>query len=186
MQQNLLKEKTVINLQNFGFYVAPILIFLIIFYAVYKKTPVFDEFLLGAEDGFKATISLIPTLIALVTGVSMLRSSGALELFASFVQPVCEFLKVPPQIAPLAIMRSISGSGSTALLDNIFSNYGPDSLIGTISSMIMGSTETTFYTLTVYFGSLKIKNTRHALICSVLADICAVIMAVLVAKFLVF
>lgn len=173
-------------MQNLGFYVIPTLIFLIIFYAILKNVPIFDEFLSGAEEGFQSTISLIPTLIALVTGVSMLKSSGALELFASFVSPVCEFLKIPPQIAPLAIMRPISGSGSTALLDNIFSNYGPDSLIGTIASMIMGSTETTFYTLTVYFGAVKIKNTGHALICAVLADICAIITAILVAKFLIF
>lgn len=173
-------------MQNFGFYVVPILVFLIIFYAISKKVPVFNEFLSGAEEGFTSTISLIPTLVALVTGIAMLKSSGALDLFASAVEPICEFLKIPPQIAPLALMRPISGSGSTALLDNIFAHYGPDSLIGTIASMIMGSTETTFYTLTVYFGAVKIKNTGHALTCAVLADICAIITAVLVAKFLIF
>ena len=162
------------------------MIFMIILYASFKNVSVFDEFLTGSEEGFKTTISLIPTLIALVTGVTMLKSSGALELFANFVTPICTFLKIPPQIVPLAIMRPISGSGSTALLDNIFSNYGPDSLIGTIASMIMGSTETTFYTLTVYFGSIKIKNTRHALMCAILADICAIVTAILTAKLLIF
>lgn len=171
---------------SIGFYVIPALIFLIVFYAVFKNVAVFDEFLSGAEEGFKSTAALVPTLVALVTGVSMLKASGALELFADLVQPVCTFLKIPPQIAPLAIMRPISGSGSTALLDNIFSNYGPDSLIGTIASMIMGSTETTFYTLTVYFGAVKVKNTRHALLCSVFADVCAIVTAILVAKMLVF
>ena len=174
------------NLQNFGFYVVPALIFIIIIYASFKKVSVFDEFLSGAEEGFKTTISLIPTLVALVTGISMLKASGALEIFANLIEPICAFLKIPPQIAPLALMRPISGSGSTALLDNIFSNYGPDSLIGTIASMIMGSTETTFYTLTVYFGAVKIKNTGHALTCAVLADACAIITAILVAKFLIF
>ena len=173
-------------MQNFGFYVVPIVVFSIVFYAAYKKVAVFNEFLSGAEEGFASTIALIPTLAALVTSISMLKSSGALDIFANIVQPICALLKIPPQIAPLALMRPISGSGSTALLDNIFSNYGPDSLIGTIASMIMGSTETTFYTLTVYFGAVKIKNTGHALTCAVLADICAIITAVLVAKFLVF
>lgn len=173
-------------MQNFGFYVVPTLIFLIISYAVFKNVSVFDEFLAGAEEGFASTVSLIPTLVALVTGVAMLKSSGALELFANFFKPVCEYLKIPPQIAPLALMRPISGSGSTALLDSIFSNYGPDSLVGTIASMIMGSTETTFYTLTVYFGAARIKNTRHALFCAVLADICAIVTAILVTKFLIF
>ncbi|MDO4200022.1 MAG: nucleoside recognition domain-containing protein [Clostridia bacterium] len=173
-------------MQNFGFYVVPAIIFLIICYALSQKTPIFNEFLSGAEEGFKSTISLVPTLVALVTGISMLKASGTLEIFSSVLQPICDFLKIPPQIAPLALMRPISGSGSTALLDNIFTHYGPDSLIGTIASMIMGSTETTFYTLTVYFGAVKIKNTRHALFCSVLADLCAIIMAILVSKFLVF
>ena len=173
-------------MQNFGFYVVPTLILLVIAYAAFKKVSIFDEFLSGAEEGFGSTVSLIPTLVALVTGVSMLKSSGALELFANLVQPICIFLRIPPQVAPLALMRPISGSGSTALLDNIFSNYGADSLIGTVASMIMGSTETTFYTLTVYFGSVRIKNTRHALFCSVLADICAIVVAILATKALIF
>lgn len=173
-------------MQNFGFYVVPALIFMIIIYACFKKVPIFDEFLSGAEEGFKSTISLVPTLVALVTGISMLKASGFLELFANLIEPMCNILKIPPQIAPLALMRPISGSGSTALLDSIFANYGPDSLIGTIASMIMGSTETTFYTLTVYFGAIKIKNTGHALTCAVLADICAIITAILVTKFLIF
>ena len=173
-------------MQNLGFYVVPTVVFLIIFYAAFKNVAVFDEFLSGAEEGFKTTVSLLPTLVALVTGISMLKSSGMLDLFSSFARPICEFLKIPPQIVPLAIMRPISGSGSIALLDNIFANYDPDSLVGTIASMIMGSTETTFYTLTVYFGAVKIKNTRHALMCAVLADICAIITAVLVSKFLIF
>ena len=172
-------------MQNFGFYVIPILIVLIVSFAFLKNISIFDEFLSGAEEGFGSTISLIPTLVALVTAVSMLKSSGALELFANLFYPVCTFLKIPPQIAPLALMRPISGSGSTALLDNIFSNYGPDSVIGTIASMIMGSTETTIYILTVYFGSVKIKNTGHALFCAALADICAIVTAILVTKFLI-
>lgn len=173
-------------LQTFGFYIVPTLIFLIISYALTKKVAVFDAFLSGAEEGFYSTISLIPALIALITGVTMLKASGALDLFADFANPICSFLKIPPQVIPLALMRPISGSGSIALLDNIFANYGVDSLVGTIASMIMGSTETTFYTLTVYFGAVKIKNTRHALISSVLADIFAIIVAILVSKFFYF
>ena len=159
---------------------------MIIAYALSKKIHVFDAFLSGAEEGFRSTISLLPTFIALVTSITMLKASGALDLFADLVSPACQFLKIPPQIVPLALMRPISGSGSIALLDNIFSHYGADSLIGTIASMIMGSTETTFYTLTVYFGAVKIKNTRHALFCAVLADIFAIVSAVLIAKFFMF
>lgn len=179
-----MKRKKVINiLQNFGFYVVPILIFLIISHAITKKIPVFDAFLLGAEEGFRSTISLLPALVALVTGVTMLKASGILDLFANLLSPVCAFLKIPPQIVPLALMRPVSGSGSLALLDNIFENYGVDSTIGTIASMIMGSTETTFYTLTVYFGAVKIKNTRHSIICAIIADIFAIITAILTTKF---
>lgn len=164
----------------------PTLILLVICHAIFKKVSIFNEFLAGAEEGFKSTISLIPTLVALITGITMLSASGAFDIFANLLNPICSFLKIPPEIAPLTLMRPISGSGSTALLDNIFLNYGPDSLVGTIASMIMGSTETTFYTLTVYFGAVKIKNTKHALICSVLADIGAIIVAILVSKFLIF
>lgn len=139
-------------------------------------------FLSGAEEGFRSTIALLPTFVALITSITMLKASGALDLFADFISPVCEFLRIPPQIVPLALMRPVSGSGSIALLDNIFTHYGPDTIIGTIASMIMGSTETTFYTLTVYFGAVKIKNTRHALFCAVLTDVFAIITAVLIAK----
>ncbi|MGN1041505.1 MAG: spore maturation protein [Acutalibacteraceae bacterium] len=168
---------------DFGFYVVPLILILIITCGIYKKVPIFDTFLQGAEGGFKVTISLIPTFIGLIVGVSMLKASGALDIFAKLIEPLCSFFGVPSNIVPLAIMKPISGSGSTALLDNIFLNYGPDSLTGIMASMIAGSTETTFYTMAVYFGSVKIAHTRHALFCALTTNLFAIILAIVFAKF---
>ena len=173
-------------MQNFGFYIIPACLIIILIYGIHKKVPIFDVFLSGAEDGFKSTISLIPTFIGLITSISMLKASGALDTFAQLLEPICLTLKIPSQIMPLMLMRPISGGGSTALLNDIFTSYGADGKIGTLASMIMGSTETTFYTLTVYFGAIKIKNTRHALICSVAADIFAILTAIVLANLFIF
>lgn len=170
---------------DFGFYVVPLILILIITCGIYKKVPIFDTFLQGAEGGFRTTISLIPTFVGLIVGVSMLKASGALDVFAKLIEPLCSFFDVPSDIAPLAIMKPISGSGSTALLDNIFLNHRPDSLIGIMASMIAGSTETTFYTMAVYFGSAKITHTRHAVFCALVTNFFAIILAIVSAKLFV-
>ncbi len=166
-------------MSNFGFFIIPIILFIIILTGFFKKIPVFDVFLQGAGEGINSTFSIAPSLIGLVTSVTMLKASGALDLFSNFLTPICNLIHVPPQIVPLAILRPISGSGSIALLDNIFKNFGPDSITGKIASVIMGSTETTFYTITVYFGSIGIKNLRHTVTSAVIADITAIITAIL-------
>lgn len=168
---------------NFSFYIIPIILTIIVVYAITQKVPVFDAFLSGAKNGLKTTVSLIPTLVGLVVGISMLQASGALDILANLMRPICGFFSVPSEIASLALIKPISGSGSIAVLDNIFSNHTPDSFTGTVASIIMGSTETTFYTMAVYFGSVKISNTRHTLFCALATDIFAMILAITITKF---
>ena len=160
-----------------GFYIIPTVLAAIIITGLMKKVPVFDAFLKGAGDGIQATFSIMPSLIGLITCVTMLKSSGAFDLFTKFFSPFFKIINMPAEVIPLAILRPISGSGSIALLSNIFKNFGTDSHIGNIASAIMGSTETTFYTLAVYFGSVGIKNSRHAVTCALIADTVAIITA---------
>ena len=113
----------------------------------------------------------------------MIKASGALDIFANFAEPISNIVGIPAQIIPLAILKPISGSGSIALLDNIFKNFGTDTDIGKIASVIMGSTETTFYTLTVYFGCIGIKKSRHAVVCALLTDLAAIACSIILVKF---
>ncbi|MGN1043183.1 MAG: spore maturation protein [Acutalibacteraceae bacterium] len=171
-------------MSEFGFYIIPIILVIIVFVALYKGVPVFDTFLEGALEGLKSTFSISASLIGLITAVSMLKNSGALDIISNILSPPANILHFPAEILPLAILRPVSGSGSIALLDNILKNYGAESFIGKLGSMIMGSTETTFYTIAVYFGSVKIKNSRHTIPCALLADITAFICSLFIANFL--
>lgn len=166
-------------MEKIGSYSIPIIIALIIIFGFVRKINVFDAFIEGAKDGMKSTATIAPSIIGLITAVTMLKASGALDIFSSFISPVTNFFAIPSEIVPMMILRPISGSGSIALLDNMFKNFGPDSLIGLIASVMMGSTETTFYAITVYYGSIGIKNTRHTVVCALAADIAGFIMSVL-------
>lgn len=160
------------------------MIFFIVIFGLLKKVDVFDTFLIGAKDGFDSTISILPSLVGLITAITMLKSSGALEIISKSLEPIANFLSIPKELFPLAILRPISGSGALAFIDRIFSDYGVDSLIGRVASVMMGSTETTFYTIAVYFGSVKIKNTKHAIPSALAADFTGFIMSVLSVRLL--
>lgn len=164
-------------MNQFGFYIIPTVLAIIIITGLIKKVAIFDSFLQGAAEGIQSTFSIMPSLIGLITCVTMLKSSGAFDLFANFFAPFFKIINMPAEIIPLVILRPISGSGSIALLNNIFKNFGADSHIGNLASAIMGSTETTFYTLAVYFGSVGIKNSRHAVASALIADTVAIITA---------
>lgn len=173
-------------MSSIGFYVIPITILAIITVGILKKVNVFDEFLQGATQGLNSTVSLIPSLIGLIVAVNMLKSSGAFDIFATFSSPFLKFLGLPAEVVPMALLRPISGSGSIAILDNILKNHGPDSFIGRLASVMSGSTETTFYTLTVYFGAVKIKNSKYAIPCAVTADIVAMISSLLTLRYFMY
>ena len=149
----------------------PVMITLIILYGLKEKINVFDTFLDGAKEGIEIVFKLFPTLVGIFLAVGALRSSGLIDFIVGLLSPVVEFLKFPSEIMPLALLRPISGSASMAVAVDIMQNYGVDTLTGIISSTIMGSTETTFYTIAIYTSCVGIKKTRGILLAALAADI---------------
>lgn len=162
---------------NFSDYIMPFFILLIIGFGLYKRINVFDTFVDGAKRGFNVFLSILPSLTALFLAVQMLKSSQGIEIISKFLSPVVYLLKIPPETIPLCIMSPISGGGSLSVFESIISQYGPDSYIGRVASVMMGSTETTFYAIAVYFGAVGVKKIRHTAICSLCADFTSFILA---------
>lgn len=159
-----------IFLAKIGSYVFPVLLVGIPLYAFLKGVPVYETFIKGAEEGLKTAIGILPYLVTIFVGIACFRSSGALNIVSSFLKPVLTPLGIPPDVIPLIIVRPISGSGALAVTGDILRTYGPDSSIGILASILQGSTDTTFYVVTLYFGSVGIKKTRHALISCLIGD----------------
>ena len=164
---------------NFGAYAIPVVIAAIVLFGFLHRVPVFDTFVAGAKEGLHTTVSILPTLIGLIMAVSMLSASGALDLFSSLLAPAARFLGLPPQVMPLALIKPFSGSGSTAVLTQIYRACGPDSFAGRVASVMAGSTETTFYAVAVYFGAVGVKKTRHPIPAALLGDLTACIFSAL-------
>ena len=158
-------------------FILPAVISGIILFGFYRQVNLFDAFLAGAREGAKSAFSVLPALVGLVTSVSMLRASGALSFLARVLSPVTGVLGMPPEVLPLALLRPVSGSGSLAILQDILTATGPDSMAGRIASVMMGSSETTFYALAVYFGAVGIKNSRYTLPAALLCDLCGALCA---------
>lgn len=165
-------------------YALPFIIFLILTVGLIKKVSVYEEFVEGAKDGFKVSVSIIPYLVAIIVGISMFRASGAMDVLASFLSPLLNYLSVPVESIPIMITRSLSGSATLGLFSDIAHNFGPDSYITKLCAVIVGSSETTFYVLSVYFGSIGIKKFRYALLVGILADIIGIVGAVLVCSWI--
>jgi spore maturation protein B len=155
---------------TFTIYLIPALMTVIIVTALVRKVPVYDVFIDGVEDGLKIVVGIFPTMLAILTAVAMLRASGTIDLLISLLAPVTNALHIPEEVMPLAMIRPISGSGALGVLTDTLRTYGPDTDTGRIASVIMGSTETTFYTLCVYFASTKVKYTKKAIPCALLGD----------------
>lgn len=162
----------------------PMVIFFIILYGLTEKVKVFDNFLEGAKEGIKTTFSILPTLIGLFLAIGALRSSGILDLIIKITSPILEIFNFPSELMPLAILRPISGSASIAVATDIMKQAGVDSLIGNIASTIMGSTETTLYTIAIYTSCIKIKKTRFILLAALTADITGIIVSNFIWNFL--
>ena len=164
-------------------YIIPFLLVGIPFYGlVFKKIKVYESFVEGAKDGFDIAVRIMPYLIAILVAIGMFRASGAMELFISLISPFLNAIGFPPENVPLVIMRPLSGSGSLGLFTDLVNEYGTDSLFTKIGATMFGSTETTFYVLAVYFGSVGIRKSRHALIAGLIADAVGVIAAVYICK----
>jgi spore maturation protein B len=158
--------------------VVPATIFFILIFGFVRKVPVFDVFVSGAKEGAMSCFDILPSLVGLILAVNMLSASGALDLVSSALRPAALALGLPPEVMPLALMRPVSGSGSNALLLQLFRDYGPDSFVGRVASVMNGSTETTFYAIAVYFGAVGIKKTRHTIPAALTADLVGYIASV--------
>ena len=160
-------------------YIIPAIIVFIVVYALIKGVPVFDVFISGAQEGFGTAASVLPALIGLMTAIGMFKASGALDMLTAAIRPLAQMVHIPPEVVPLAIVRPISGSGALAVFQDILKSYGPDSLIGQVASVMQGSTETTFYTIAVYYGVTKVQRTRHTLASSLVGDVTGFFMSAL-------
>ena len=162
----------------------PIIIAIIVIYGLLEKNKVYDTFVEGAKEGIEIVVKLFPTLLGLFIAIGTLRSSGVLDCIIQFISPITSILHIPSEIMPLAILRPISGSASTAVATDIMTNFGVDSKIGLIASTIMGSTETTFYTIAIYTSCVGIKKIRFVLACALLGDLVGMLTSVVIWGFL--
>ena len=158
----------------------PVIFMIVIISAAKKKEDVFSCFSQGAKESIEIIYNIFPSVFSLMLAISMLRTSGLLDFIISFISPVCNYFKIPPQILPQALLRPLSGSGSLAILSDILKNYGADSLIGITACVLSGSTETTFYTLAVYFGGAGIKKIRYALKAALIADFISIAVSIII------
>ena len=163
-------------------YIVPLLLLTASLLALRRKENTYDLLLSGAADGLKLLLSITPALIFLLTAVSMLRASGAVELISSLLAPVFGFFGIPPETAILILVRPLSGSAALAVGADLMAQYGPDSLIGRTAAVMLGSTETTFYTISVYFGAAGIKKTRYTIPAALIADLTGFLVALLTVK----
>ena len=157
----------------------PALILVILCLGVFKRVKLYELFVDGAKEGFTTSVRIIPYLVAMLCAIGMFRASGAMDFLTDMVSPLTSLIGMPSEVFPMSIIRSLSGSGSLGIMTDLAKTYGPDSLIGRIAAVIMGSNETTFYVLAVYFGSVGISKVRHAPISGVFADIISVIASVI-------
>lgn len=162
--------------------ILPLIVLIIVVYGVKKNVNVYDTFVDGAKGSFDIVLRLFPTLLGMILGVNIFVKSGLLGFFLNVLKPLLNLIKIPMEIIPLAIMRPISGSSGVALLNTILETYGSDHFISRMASVIQGSTDTTLYILTLYFGSVGIKKTKYALKVGLLADLIGIVSAILIAR----
>jgi spore maturation protein B len=158
----------------------PVLLVAIPLAGMVRGVKVYDVFIEGAREGFDVAVKIIPFLVGILVAIGMFRGSGAMDLLLALLRPIVAPIGFPPELVPLAILRSLSGSGSLALTTDLIKTHGPDSLLGRMAATMYGSSETTFYVLAVYFGAVGVKRTRHAVPAALLADLAAAIAAVAV------
>ncbi|MCL1843826.1 MAG: spore maturation protein [Defluviitaleaceae bacterium] len=156
----------------------------ILMYAFAKKVAVYDMFIVGAKEGFKTVFHIAPTIVGLMVAVGMLRASGAFDLLSNLISPLTERVGYPTETVPLTLMRLVSSSASTGLLLDLFERYDPDSFLGRFVSIMMSSTETVFYTMSIYFMSIKITKTRFTLAGALLANFAGVVMSLWITRYL--
>lgn len=158
----------------------PLLLSYVLAYALYKKVPVYDTFTVGAKGGFGTAIRIMPHMVGMMVAITIFRESGALDLLLKALRPLLDLVHFPAEILPLSLLRPITGSGSLAITTDLLAQHGPDSYIGRLASTIQGSTDTTLYVLTVYFGAVAVRHTKYALKVGLLADLIGVLASLFV------
>lgn len=171
-------------MNNISNCIIPIIVLIIVLYALKKRVDIYDTFIDGTKESFDMILKVFPNLLAMVFGVNIFLKSGVLDFIFNNLKPIFSYINVQIEILPMAIMRPISGSASLAILNDIFLNYGPDSFIGTVASIIQGSTDTTFYVLTLYFGSIGIKKIRYAMWAGLFSDLVGIVTAIILGNVL--
>ncbi len=156
----------------------PALILFIVIYGAIKKVKIYESFVEGAKEGFNVGVRIIPYLVAMLVAIGIFRAGGAMELLARIIYPITNLIGMPAEALPMAIIRPLSGSGALGIMSEIIKTHGPDSLIARMVSVMMGSGETTFYVLAIYFGSVNITKTRQAVPAGIIADIVGILMSV--------
>jgi len=164
--------------------VIPIIVFTVVLYGAYKKIDIYDSFIKGAKEGMGIAIDIFPFLLGMMLAVNIILKSNIIQYGIEVLKPVLNFLMIPSEIVPLSLIRPISANASLSILNGIYASYGPDSFIGYIVSVIQGSTDTTIYILTLYFGSIGIKKIKHALWVGLLCDFMTVLISVFVVNML--
>lgn len=162
----------------------PLLIFTFLIYGLVKKVNIYEEFVEGAKEGFNIALRIIPYLVAMLVAIGIFRAGGAMEILIGALTPLTNFIGMPAEALPMALMRPLSGSGSIGVMTEIISVHGPDSFLGVLTSTFLGSTETTLYVLAVYFGAVNIKRTRHAVFVGLLADVAGILAALFIVNLL--
>jgi spore maturation protein B len=162
----------------------PLLIGFILLYGTFKQVPTYESFVEGGKEGIKIAVSIIPFLVGMLVAISIFRASGALDALMNWIRPLMKSLGVPAEIVPLLIIRPISGNAALGMTSDLIAVYGPDSFIGRLASVLQGSTDTTFYVLTVYFGAVGIKKMGDALKVGLLADVVGIVVAIVVVAFI--
>lgn len=162
----------------------PVMISLILITGLVKKVPLYESFVEGAKDGFGTAVSIIPHLVGMMVAVEIFRVSGALGWLINIIDPLLRIINIPSEIVPLALLRPITGAGSTAVMNDIFVQFGPDSFIGKLASVMQGSTDTTLYIITVYFGSVGIRKYRYALKVGLIADLAGIVASIVIVHLL--
>jgi len=162
----------------------PFLLLTIPLYGALRKVPVYEAFVEGAEEGFTTAVKIIPFLVGMMVAISVFRASGAMDVLGWALTPFTRGLGIPPEVVPLGIMRPLSGSAVLGMASELMKVYGPDSFIGRLSSVMQGTTDTTFFILTIYFGSVGIKKYRYSIVTGLCADITGFVAAVYICHLL--
>ncbi|MFS0863504.1 spore maturation protein [Fredinandcohnia sp. 179-A 10B2 NHS] len=171
-------------INTISLWLIPLIIGFILLYGTAKRIPTYESFVEGGKEGIKIAFSIIPYLVGMLVSISIFRASGAMEFFINLIRPALEFVGFPAEVAPLALIRPISGTAALGMTTDLIATYGPDSFIGRLASTMQGSTDTTFYVLTVYFGAVGIKKMGDALKVGLLADVVGIVASILIVTIL--